>query len=488
MTASLPSLEGGAPTPAQPGWRRDGPRFALVTWLLATLVMLAAVIGAAIAVAVTAALRASLGGERSTGALRAITEQAVESPALLWTALIATQLALFACAWLACRVLRQPARARLGLEPTYVSPLHGAVLIAASVLPFALGLGAAWCVELVIGSSSEGALGLRRMWSEGSRGASVAWILLIALLPGFAEEVFYRGFLQRGLLLRWGPAASILTSSLLFAAVHGELAWAAGIFPLGVWLGVVAWRTGSVRMTFAIHAGINGLWTACMMTLHRNPASEPVLNGIAVAALVLGGVAFPWALVLLRRRPWGEQGSVQQRRPLALLPRVGGTALAAGLVFLVLIPPGAAPRSPESTPVPAAPRLDEIEAGVVETVECTLPGEGGAVEFLLEPGIGKRVQLANNRANVEQVIVALDSSHDIVWLAYAGERTGKGSQRRPLGIVEQLRSGAPTLLCMTLSPGPPPVRVRLTLEADEASASAAFERAGAEGWARRGRK
>ena len=121
-----------------------------------------------------------------------------------------------------------------------------------------------------------------------------AWMLLIALLPGFVEEVFYRGLLLRGLLLRWSPAASILTCSLLFAVVHGELAWAAAIFPLGLWLGAVAWRTGSVAMTFAMHAGVNGLWTAGMMTLHRNPASEAVLNWIAITMLAIGGVAFPW--------------------------------------------------------------------------------------------------------------------------------------------------------------------------------------------------
>jgi hypothetical protein len=86
------------------------------------------------------------------------------------------------------------------------------------------------------------------------------------------------------------------------------------------------------------------------------------------------------------------------------------------------------------------------------------------------------------------VHVTLDAATETVWLAYAGERSGKGGKRRPVGVVEQLASGDPTVLCMTLTQGPPPVTVRLTLEEDGAMTIAAFERAQAEGWARRGRK
>ncbi len=85
------------------------------------------------------------------------------------------------------------------------------------------------------------------------------------------------------------------------------------------------------------------------------------------------------------------------------------------------------------------------------------------------------------------MIVTLDDASETVWLVYAGERTGKGGTVRPTGIVEQLASGDPTVLSMTLSQGEPPVSVRLTLEDDEASKVAAFERVRAEGWALRGR-
>jgi len=476
-----------APAPNRTGWRRDGPRFALVAWVIATVALAATAAGAAIVVSVVAAVRAALGGESSRDRLGEIAQEALRSDAFAWITVIATQVALLACAWLACRILRRPVHERLGLRATGLGPVQGAVVLVATVVPFALGLAAAWLVESAIGSSSDDALGLQRMWSEGSRGGSVAWVLLIALLPGFVEEVFYRGFLQRGLLLRWGAAASILTSSVLFAVSHGELAWAAAIFPLGVWLGVVAWRTGSVLMTFAIHASVNGLWTAGMMILHREPASEQALNEIAIALLAVSVIAFPWAIAILRRQP-AAATSVVTRRPMWLLQRVAGVGIVAGAFLFLLVPPGALPMSPEQAATQPVPTLGELEASAVEDATCAAAGDDGAVEFFLMPGVGTRVALPKNRVGIDEVIVTLDAAGETVWLAYAGERSGKGGKRRPVGIVEQLASGDPTVLRMTLTQGPPPVTVRLTLEEDEAMKIAAFAQAEAEGWAMRGRK
>ncbi len=477
--------------PDRLGWRHDGPRFVLVAWGIATVAMVAMAAVVGIIVSVVATVLAALGGEQSGEQLGEIAKQAIDSRAFFWTALVASQVTLFPCAWLACRALRKSARERLGLVATNLGRVQGAVLLSATSVPFAVGLAAAWLVSSAIGSSSDVQFGLERMWYEGSRAESAAWILVIALLPGFVEEVFYRGFLQRGLLLRWGPAASIVTSSLLFAVVHGEAAAAAAMVPLGLWLGVVAWRTGSVVMTFAMHATLNGLWTAGMMVLHREPASEAMLDWIAVAVLVLGVVAFPWAIAILRRQPAvasSTSGPIAPvLRPLWLFSRVVGSALVVGSLALVLVPPEVAVPARAEVLERDWPTLGELEAGATETAVCTAMGEAGAVEFSLVPGIGTRVALPENRAGIDEVIVTLDDGGETVWLVYAGEHTGKGATGRPTGIVEQLASGDPTVLSMTLSQGEPPVSVRLTLEDDEASKVAAFERARAEGWALRGR-
>jgi len=388
----------------RPGWRRDGPRFALVAWVIATIAMATMTASAAIVVAAVATARATLGGERSGEQLGEIAKKAIESDAFSWIALIASQLTLLACAWLACRLLQKRAHDRLGLVATSLGPVQGATLLVATVVPFAAGLVAAWVVSSGNGSSSDDMSGLQRMWYEGSRAESAAWILLIALLPGVTEEVFYRGFLQRGLLLRWGPWASIVTSSLLFAVVHGELAAAVAMFPFAIWLGVVAWRTGSVVMTIAMHATVNGLWTAGMMTLHRDPASEPILDWIATGMLVLGILAFPLAIVILRKQP-AAAASVRDsiapaQRPLRLLPRIAGGALVAGSLAFLLVPLGVTSPAPAQVAKPPAPTLDELEAGATESAACTAMGEAGAVDFSLMPGRGTRVTLPQNRIGI----------------------------------------------------------------------------------------
>ena len=98
----------------QPAWRRDGPRFALVAWMIATIAVVATSVGATIVVSIVATVRASLGGERSAERLGEIAKEAIGSGALAWIVVIASQVALFACVWLACRVLQKPVRERLG--------------------------------------------------------------------------------------------------------------------------------------------------------------------------------------------------------------------------------------------------------------------------------------------------------------------------------------------------------------------------------------
>jgi hypothetical protein len=353
-------------------------------------------------------------------------------------------------------------------------------LLVGTVVPFALGIALASLLSNAFGSTSGDTFGLQRMWSEGSRLQSAAWVLTISLLPGFVEETFYRGLIQRGLLMRWRPAAAIATSSLLFAISHGDLIWAIAILPLGIWLGLVAWRTGSVLLCFAIHASVNGLWTVGMMVLHREPASQTALNWIALSMIAIGVVVFPVAIAVLKTRatPTPYINPAPDRR---LLPSVAiSGVLAAALVF-AFVPPGTATTHP-------SPTLGDVEASAGTTVACTTIGEHGAIEFHLTPGEGIRVALPPSDTGVAHLTVMLDQKANVVWLAYAGELTGKGTAQLPSGILEQLASGNPCVLCMSFTPLPTPVVARLWLECEESRVIEADRRAQIEGWATRRRR
>lgn len=486
MSTSSQSLSFSPDAPRR-GWRSDGPRFVLIAWLISVAILVSAGIAAVVLVSVSATVRAVLAGEKSSEELRRIAESATNSSAFAWASVIASQIALLACVWLAWRLLGRPARDRFGLAATRLTPAQSLVLLVGTIVPFAIGLFLAWLVGLATGTSDQSVGPLQQMWTRGTKFESIAWVMLIALVPGFIEEVFYRGFLLRGLLLKWGPMASIATSGLLFAIVHGDPVSASAILPLGLWLGFVAWRTGTIWLPFAMHAGVNGVWTTTMMIAHRDPAAESWLNGAAIGALIVGMIAFTAGVVILRRPVPKAPDSAPRVR---LTPRVAAACLVSVTVLAFAIPPGT---SSTALPKPAllqSPTIAQLGERVSAQVSIASIGQDGMANFTILPESATRLMLPPNKAGVEHVIVALDAGGKIVWMTYSGELTGKGGTRLPPGVLEQLASGASTRLCLSLEshPGQSGIAVRATLEEDGARVAAAVSHAETEGWATRGRK
>lgn len=468
------------------GWRSDGPRFVLVAWLMSGAALVAAGIAAVVLVSVSETVRAVLAGEKPSEKLRRIAESATDSSAFAWVSVIASQIALLACVWLAWRLLGRPARERLGLAHARLTPAHNLVLLVGTIVPFAIGLFLAWLVGLATGTPDQSVGPLQQMWTQGTKFESIAWVMLIALVPGFVEELFYRGFLLRGLLLKWGPVASIATTGLLFAIVHGDPVSASAILPLGLWLGLIAWRTGTVWLPFAMHAGVNGTWTATMMIVYRDPGAESWMNGAAIGALVVGVIAFIAAVIILRR-PVAQAPAAARRARFA--PRVAAACLVGVTILALVMPQGTASTKAPQPPLPS-PTIAQLTERVSAQVSVASIGQEGTAQFTMLPDRATRLMLPPNKAGVGEVLLSLDAGGKLVWLAYSGELRAKGHHRLPTGVLEQLASGAPTRLCLTLdaTTNPPRVNVRATLEEDDARVAAALAYAEREGWATRGRK
>ena len=81
----------------------------------------------------------------------------------------------------------------------------------------------------------------------------------LALVTPISEEIFFRGFIFGGLLPRIGPRRAILISALIFAGFHLSLGAIIPIFITGVLLAWLYWRTGSLWVCIAAHAGQNAL-------------------------------------------------------------------------------------------------------------------------------------------------------------------------------------------------------------------------------------
>lgn len=170
--------------------------------------------------------------------------------------------------------------ARLGFDR--VSPLD--VLV---VTLGALGLGSALdALVFFSGLRDTGSLGLLHEVLGALEGQQL-WLaaLIIGAAPGFGEEVFFRGFVLRRLVPLEGAKIAVIASSIAFGLFHLDPVHTPAAAALGLYLGVLVLKTGSVWTSIGAHAVNNAVATA-LATLSFGGAEHGVLLGAgAVSAL-----------------------------------------------------------------------------------------------------------------------------------------------------------------------------------------------------------
>lgn len=83
--------------------------------------------------------------------------------------------------------------------------------------------------------------------------------LVTAIFAPVFEEWLCRGMVLRGLLTRMKPSWAIIVSALFFALIHFNPWQALNAFIIGVVMGYVYYKTGSLALTMLIHFVNNGL-------------------------------------------------------------------------------------------------------------------------------------------------------------------------------------------------------------------------------------
>ncbi len=120
-------------------------------------------------------------------------------------------------------------------------------------------------------------------------------VIIIALLPAFCEELFFRGALQRVIIyITRSPWVGILIASFLFSALHLQFA---GFLPrmfLGIVLGILYWYSGSLWTCVLAHFIFNAaqvLWVSYAPEyINANP-SLPLFAAI-VSAVSVGAILY----------------------------------------------------------------------------------------------------------------------------------------------------------------------------------------------------
>lgn len=128
-------------------------------------------------------------------------------------------------------------------------------------------------------------------------------LILIAVIPAIAEEMFFRGVIQRLLvrITRRGWLA-IVIASIIFSLLHGEML---GFFPrlaLGMVLGLIYYISGNLWYSIAAHFINNGVQVALFFLFQHHyinydiSKSEPtpLVAGILSLVIVIGLCGVFW--------------------------------------------------------------------------------------------------------------------------------------------------------------------------------------------------
>ena len=127
---------------------------------------------------------------------------------------------------------------------------------------------------------------------------AASFIILGSVVPGVVEELVFRGYFQQRLLQRYSTGVAIGVSSFLFALYHGEPIYILAILPIGLWLGLLAWKLDGIVPGIICHAVNNAIAFSAYAVSGGLPSDASPIWGVIDALLM---VCLVVAVVLLLR-------------------------------------------------------------------------------------------------------------------------------------------------------------------------------------------
>jgi len=211
-------------------------------------------------------------------------------------ALIAGSLASsFALVFTLLAVVQPTTPAALRLAPGWETGRALAVMILGM-----LALGQALdSLTWLLGFGQHGAMMLVRRVLEGAVGPDLfGAVVVLGPIAGAAEELFFRGYMQTRLGEAWGAPRAVVVTAACFGVLHVDLS---GVhmtlaFAMGLYLGFIVERTGSVLPAIVCHVVNNVAYT--LQTAFGGTVRDRALNAVIAVACAL---AFALCLAWLHR-------------------------------------------------------------------------------------------------------------------------------------------------------------------------------------------
>ena len=108
---------------------------------------------------------------------------------------------------------------------------------------------------------------IEKIFGDGVFGVVFGFVTAVIVAP-IAEETFFRGFVIGGLRRRFGTAAAVLLSALLFTLPHPPVTIYPIIFLLGILLALLYVQTKSLWPGILLHALFNGVAFVAQFFIH----------------------------------------------------------------------------------------------------------------------------------------------------------------------------------------------------------------------------
>jgi membrane protease YdiL (CAAX protease family) len=268
-----------------------GSRPAVWPALVAYVVAFAGVLGASLALVAVVAIRRVPSLDPALIATQ-VKDFALSAPGMLASAAIDAAV-LGAVAVAAARFERARVVARLRLGPSRATAFG---LVAAVVAMAGLSVAGSAVTEL-LGVRGDDVMDLiAHVLERPSPGRFALSILCVSIAPGIAEETFFRGLLQPRLVARYGRWIGIALTAISFGVFHVDLVQGALACGLGVLLGWIAERFGSIRPGILAHA-VNNAFFVVAAGWGSQDAGTPAVH---VAFLAGGAVACVAGVLVLR--------------------------------------------------------------------------------------------------------------------------------------------------------------------------------------------
>jgi uncharacterized protein len=113
-------------------------------------------------------------------------------------------------------------------------------------------------------------------------------LVVVACIPAVAEELLFRGLIQKSLQSKFSPAKAAVVTGVIFGAYHLNPFAFIGLAAIGIYLGILTARSGSIALAMGAHFVNNAM---AVLAMHFAVGEDAIITGDT------GTMSYGWMVV-----------------------------------------------------------------------------------------------------------------------------------------------------------------------------------------------